>query len=180
MHTCPYDYFFVTMNKNKYGVKKYNVLRQFYINKFNEESTIGQYVTSNHFQSVYNMMDDIEFYIIGINNENIRELQKTQEKPQNKQNIIEYIQSIFNTNMNNIYDKCDIVYHFILPKFDNYLYDKYFKLIDNLQKSSQVHDYIDIKSDDNKCVLSLCMLVTRELQKEKEQLIILNNPSFRV
>ena len=164
---CPLEYYFVVHERDEdIPSRKFRVLRKFHITSYKSHNmqACGQYISSLNYQTKNKIGHSLEFYIVGM----------MKGAMLNKK----FIQSIFDSDISDIYHKCCEVYYFNIT--DSELLNEYKKVsIEHKQnESSHEHRAIKVSSTDRKCVLTIHMLVTDELLNEDKYL--LNNPSFEV
>ena len=163
---CPFQYFFIVECKNNKDDKpKFYVMKKLYISFYDSSNgkTMGQYFSSIDFQVKNKVGDSLQFYIVA--------------KDKNTSSARKYIQSIFNDNINDIYNKTNAVYHFHVP--GSFLENEYSKLKIDFKDSTSKYErrMFNVVSVDGKCNLSLHMLITKQYLVENTYL--LNNPSFK-
>lgn len=168
METCPNEYFFVVKNTDEQLDSEFQVLKPFIVTNYSEHSPYmsAQYISSLNYQGKHTIRDKMEFYIV------------SREKMYDNRS---YIQSIFDENINDIYVKCDKVYHFHIRI--NHIAHEYRKLVEDFKSSNASHEQRIIKlenilQDGNKCILTLHMFINKPLLKD--DCFVLNNPSFQI
>jgi len=173
---------YILVIKNDLGDKViYTAKNPFYLTKFDLDKphVMGQFVTSKDFQIKRTVKDTFEFYIV------------------TREDYPSYVESIFNENIDDIYEKLNDIYYFKIPS--QTLYDGFQRAKQNMEelcKTNKKHianglTHIQVNPTTERSMfsglvtqhipsfkLTISMIVTEKLVDEKS--FLLNNPHFEI
>ena len=173
---------YILVIKNDLGDKViYTAKNPFYLTKFDVDKphVMGQFVTSKDFQIKRTIKDTFEFYIV------------------TRQDYPSYVESIFNENIDDIYEKLNDIYYFKIPS--QTLYDGFQRAKQNMEELSKTDKkhvangltHIQVYPTTERSMfsgmvtqnipsfkLTISMIVTEKLADEKS--FLLNNPHFEI
>ena len=180
--TVAYPPNYILVVKNDLGDKViYTAKKPFYLTKFDIDKphVMGQFITSKNFQIKRTIKDTFEFYIV-----------TRQESPS-------YVESIFNENIDDIYEKMNDIYYFKITS--QTLYDGFQRAKQNMEELSKIDKkhisngltHIQVYPTTERSMfsgivtqnipsfkLTISMIVTEKLADEKS--FLLNNPHFEI